>query len=177
MVTIENTTLEAVWTVLPGLVLIMLGVPSLHTLYITEAQIPIRNLIFKVVGHQWYWSYELNNILDFNSYIIPSSELNNNDIRLLEVDNKIVLPIGLSIRTILRSTDVIHRWSVPSIGIKIDCIPGRLNQVVIDLPTPGLFYGQCREICGNNHRFMPISLEITSFSLFKKWVDTMIGLQ
>jgi cytochrome c oxidase subunit 2 len=168
---IENSILETVWTIIPGVILVGLGVPSLHTLYLTESSMASRFLTIKATGHQWYWSYEIRNQLDFNSYILPERELVLGQYRLLEVDNKLVAPIEIAIRIITSSSDVIHSWAIPSIGIKIDCTPGRLNQLVIKFYSPSIFYGQCSEICGSNHSFMPIAIEATSFNLFKLWFN------
>jgi len=171
LIRIENSMLERIWTFIPGLILVCLGIPRLHTLYITEASISDRILCVKVVGHQWYWRYEVGNNLSFDSYIIPTSDLTNYGIRLLEVDNILIVPIKVPTRIIISSTDVIHRWALPSIGIKIDCTPGRLNQVVINFSAPVVAYGQCREICGSNHSFIPIKVVSVPLSTFKPWID------
>lgn len=126
----------------------------------------------KVTGHQWYWRYDYTDFkeLEFDRYIIPLTELKRGEIRLLEVDNNIVLPINIERRVIISRADVLHAWTIPSFGVKVDANPGRLN--IIDLRPEyfGLFFGQCREICGANHRFIPICLETTSLINFKNWV-------
>lgn len=129
-------------------------------------------LTIKTLGHQWYWSYEYSDFkdLEFDSYIIPLRELNINNFRLIEVDNALILPFQTSIRIIVRSRDVIHSWTVPSSSIKTDAIPGRLNQVNLNFNRPGIFYGQCSEICGSNHRFIPIKVETINFNNFINWI-------
>lgn len=159
--TIENQSLEILWTILPAIILIFIAIPSLKVLYITdETENP--NLSLKVIGHQWYWSYEYPEFKnkEFDAYIIQweSEKI----FRLLDVDNNTPLPLNTLSRIILSSTDVIHAWTIPTIAVKIDAVPGRLNQINIVPKTYGLYFGQCSEICGANHRFIPISLQITS---------------
>nr|UTN43149.1 cytochrome c oxidase subunit 2 [Strongylocotes lipogonus] len=157
----SNETLEGVWTVIPCLILASLMAPSLSTLYMSEeASEPY--LTMKVVGHQWYWSYEYGGSanLEFSSYMLPSSLLGVGDFRLLEVDSMLYLPMGVESRVSITSDDVIHAWTIPSMGMKVDAIPGRLNQL-FSLPMKvGTYYGQCSEICGANHSFMPIVVEV-----------------
>lgn len=170
---LEGQIIEIVWTIIPIFILIFLAIPSLKILYLTDE---INNPIFtfKVIGHQWYWEYEYNlNLTDrinLNHENIESiiNKVNNNDnslFRLLDVSENFVVPIKCQIRLIVLSDDVIHSFALPSLGIKIDAVPGRLNQVGIIINRPGLYYGQCSEICGVNHRFMPIVIE--SINLFK----------
>jgi len=137
-----------------------------------------RSLTIKVVGHQWYWSYEYSDFwsltdkiqIEFNSYIIPENELENNIFRLLDVDNHIVIPYNIHIRLLILSSDVLHSWTVPSLGVKADATPGRLNQIKFISQRPGLYFGQCSEICGANHRFIPIVSEIINSKRFFNWV-------
>lgn len=130
-------------------------------------------ITLKTIGHQWYWTYEYSDFknLEFDSYIIPSRDINNFNFRLLEVDNRTVLPYLSHVRLITSSADVIHSWTIPSSGVKIDASPGRLNQIRFTLNRTGIFYGQCSEICGANHRFMPISIERISPKNFIKWIE------
>ena len=169
---LQNHSIEIIWTITPILILITIAIPSIKTLYfIDELWNPFFTI--KSIGHQWYWRYEypdFNNI-EFNSYIINEIE-NINIFRLLDVDNRIIAPFKIPIRLITTSTDVIHSWTIPSIGIKIDATPGRINQITIYSRRPGLFYGQCSEICGSNHRFIPIVLERTSIKNFKTWLTS-----
>lgn len=125
------------------------------------------------MGHQWYWSYEYSDFpsKEFDSYIIPLEERNQSSVRLLEVDNFTVLPFGFQVRNLVSSADVLHSWTIPSIGVKVDAVPGRLNQLNIWFSRPGIFFGQCSEICGANHRFMPISIEAISLNDFITWLN------
>ena len=164
----ENQSIEIIWTILPIIILIFIALPSLQILYLMEENFKsIFNV--KIIGHQWYWSYELRNFnKSFDSFLIPSDELNLKDYRLLEVDNRLIIPNNFNIRILLSSTDVIHAWTIQRIGIKIDAIPGRLNQINFYSNRCGLFSGQCSEICGANHRFIPIQLEILPLFNFIK---------
>lgn len=168
--TIDAQEVETIWTVLPAIILITIALPSLRILYIID-EINNPSLTVKTIGHQWYWSYEYTDYedLNFDSYIIPTSDLKPGELRLLEVDNRIVLPIQITIRILVSSEDVLHSWAVPSLGLKTDAIPGRLNQTTLISTRPGLFYGQCSEICGSNHSFMPIVLELVPLGDFEKW--------
>lgn len=170
----HGTMLEIVWTILPAVVLIGIAVPSFALLYaIDEIIDPM--LTIKVIGHQWYWSYEYSDFNDneilFDSYMIPEEDLLEGDLRLLEVDRKLWLPTHTYIRVLVTSIDVIHSWSVPSFGIKMDALPGRLNQVSLFLKREGIFYGQCSELCGVNHGFMPIGVKAVPLNLFNFWVE------
>nr|YP_009184210.1 cytochrome c oxidase subunit II [Naesiotus nux]ALO20562.1 cytochrome c oxidase subunit 2 [Naesiotus nux] len=157
----EAQTLEIVWTVLPALVLIWLALPSLRLLYLLDEQ-PSDGISFKAIGHQWYWSYENPsiNLNSFDSYMTPTNELMRGEYRLLEVDNRPMLPLNTNISVITTSSDVIHAFALPSMGMKMDAVPGRLNSMNLYCEIPGVYYGQCSEICGANHSFMPISLEL-----------------
>jgi len=172
----EAQRVEAVWTIAPAVVLVILAIPSLRLLYQIDA-ISNPSLTVKAIGHQWYWRYEYNDFFDleFNSYIVPTNDLVGGGYRLLEVDNRIVVPLGLETRMVVTSSDVIHSWTVPSFGVKIDAVPGRLNQVSFTPNRPGVFYGQCSEICGSNHSFMPVSVEVVDLSTFVKWGMRFIG--
>lgn len=169
----ENSYIEIIWTIIPALILIFMALPSLYLLYSIEENID-PSLTIKVIGHQWYWSYEYPNFennIEFDSYMIPSLDLEKGDFRLLETDNKIVIPVESNIRLIVTSSDVIHSWTVPSLGCKIDAIPGRLNQLNFIINRPGKFYGQCSELCGANHSFMPISILAVSQEKFINWIS------
>lgn len=171
---LEGQTIEVIWTILPAVTLVFIALPSLRLLYLLdELNNPLISL--KVIGHQWYWSYEYSDFLnvEFDSYIIPSEDLIISGFRLLEVDNNVVLPILTQVRVIVTAADVLHSWAVPSLGVKIDGTPGRLNQVRFYLNRAGLFYGQCSEICGANHRFIPIVIEGTSIKWFLNWVKSL----
>nr|YP_010417507.1 cytochrome c oxidase subunit II [Junonia goudoti]USF17562.1 cytochrome c oxidase subunit II [Junonia goudoti] len=168
---LEGQMIELIWTILPAITLIFIALPSLRLLYLLdELNNPLITL--KSIGHQWYWSYEYSdfNNVEFDSYMINSSD-NINNFRLLDVDNRIVLPMNNQIRILVTATDVIHSWTIPSLGIKVDANPGRLNQTSFFMNRPGLFFGQCSEICGANHSFMPIVIESISIKNFINWIN------
>lgn len=171
---LQGHTIELIWTIIPIFILIFIAIPSIKILYLTD-EINSSNLTIKSVGHQWYWSYEYTNFfnLNFDSYIIPTNDLLFNEFRLLDVDTRCILPYNYPIRIITTSTDVIHAWTVPSLGIKIDSTPGRLNQSIIFLNRPGVFFGQCSEICGINHSFIPIVIESTNITNFTEWINSL----
>lgn len=168
---LEHQSVEIIWTILPAVILIFIAFPSLRLLYLLD-EVNDPSLTLKVIGHQWYWSYEYSDFIniDFDSYIIPTPNLDWRTFRLIEVDNHVVLPVQTQIRILITAADVIHSWTVPALGIKADAIPGRLNQVRFLINRPGLFYGQCSEICGANHRFMPITIEAVSIDCFLDWI-------
>jgi cytochrome c oxidase subunit 2 len=174
---LEGQIIELIWTILPAITLIFIALPSLRLLYLLdELNNPLITL--KSIGHQWYWSYEYSdfNNIQFDSYIIPQNEININNFRLLDVDNRIVIPINNQIRIIVTATDVIHSWTVPALGVKIDANPGRLNQTNFFINRPGIFYGQCSEICGANHSFIPIVIERISIKNFINWINNYSSL-
>ena len=167
----EAQLIETIWTVIPSVLLIFLAFPSLRLLYfIDEVNKPC--LTLKAIGHQWYWSYEYRDFLNlnFDSYIIPTDDLLEGEYRLLEVDHRVIIPINIEVRVLVSSADVIHSWTVPSLGVKADAIPGRLNQIGFKSFRSGVFYGQCREICGSNHRFIPIVVEVVNLIDFLSWI-------
>ena len=174
---LESQIIECIWTIIPAIILIQIAMPSLLLLYILDESID-RSITIKVLGHQWYWSYEYTdfwslrkfNQIEFDSYIIHSNELESMIFRLLDVDNRTIVPYNIHIRILISSADVLHAWTVPSLGVKADAIPGRLNQVRFIRQRPGIFFGQCSEICGANHSFMPIVIEIININLFLNWI-------
>jgi len=169
---LEAQELELFWTVAPAFILLFIGFPSIRILYlIDEVYNPLVTL--KTLAHQWYWSYEYSDFpqKEFDSYIIPLDSLMSNNTRLLEVDNYIVLPFGFQVRNLISSRDVLHSWTIPSIGVKVDAVPGRLNQLNLWFSRPGVYYGQCSEICGSNHRFMPIAVEVINLKDFISWLN------
>nr|QNV12044.1 cytochrome c oxidase subunit II [Linyphia triangularis] len=153
----EGQELESIWTILPGIFLLFIAFPSIRLLYLME-EYEYSEMTVKIMGHQWFWSYEYSdfNLESFDSYMVSS----NNLFRLLEVDNCLVLPYNSDIRLMISSFDVIHSWTIPSMGVKVDAIPGRLNQMSLLFNRIGVFIGQCSEICGSNHSFMPISVSV-----------------
>ena len=164
---IEGQLIEIIWTIIPILFLIFLAIPSLKILYLVD-ELNRSDFSIKVLGHQWYWRYEYNDFkgLEFDSFIINNSE----EFRLLDVDNYLILPKRYHIRLLVNSIDVIHSFAVPRLGIKIDAVPGRINQVRFEIERFGLYYGQCSEICGVNHRFIPIVIESTRLIKFLNWI-------
>nr|QEI26346.1 cytochrome c oxidase subunit II [Pipistrellus pygmaeus] len=173
--TMDAQEVETIWTILPAIILILIALPSLRILYMMD-EINNPAVTVKTLGHQWYWSYEYTDYEDlmFDSYMIPTHELSPGQLRLLEVDNRVVLPAELTVRMLISSEDVLHSWAVPSLGLKTDAIPGRLNQTTLLSTRPGLYYGQCSEICGSNHSFMPIVLEMVPLKYFEKWSLSMM---
>nr|YP_009229028.1 cytochrome c oxidase subunit II [Opisthoplatia orientalis]ALS20331.1 cytochrome c oxidase subunit II [Opisthoplatia orientalis] len=171
---LEGQLIEVAWTIAPAIILIFIAIPSLRLLYLMD-EINNPTITLKTIGHQWYWSYEYSDFLkvEFDSYMIPINEMNNSDFRLLDVDNRAALPMNTFIRIIITATDVLHSWTVPSLGVKADATPGRLNQTSFLISRPGLFYGQCSEICGANHSFMPIVIESISTNKFISWISNI----
>nr|YP_009489687.1 cytochrome c oxidase subunit II [Falcidens acutargatus]AWH02119.1 cytochrome c oxidase subunit 2 [Falcidens acutargatus] len=170
---LEGKEIETVWTILPAFLLIFLAFPSLRLLYILdEVYEPV--LTVKSIGHQWYWSYEYSDLknLEFDAFMINEDQLKSGDYRLLETNNRMVVPFGVGIRLLVTSEDVLHCWTIPSLGVKADAIPGRLNQLNFTVSRPGVFYGQCSEICGANHSFMPIAMEAVTMPTFLKWINS-----
>jgi len=172
-VTRDAQQIETVWTILPTITLLFLAIPSLRLLYLTD-EINSPSVTIKAIGHQWYWRYEYSDFpnIQFDSYILPTSELTTGEYRLLEVDNRLVVPIQLEVRLLVTAADVIHSWTVPSLGVKVDAVPGRLNQLGFTVSRPGVFYGQCSEICGANHSFIPIAIEVVDTKSFINWTNT-----
>nr|QFZ89531.1 cytochrome oxidase subunit II [Metaphire sp. YN201739-07]QFZ89533.1 cytochrome oxidase subunit II [Amynthas sp. YN201738-02] len=168
---LEAQTIETVWTILPALILLVLALPSLRILYITD-EVSNPALTVKTIGHQWYWSYEYTDFMnvEMDSYMMQTTDLSPGDFRLLEVDNRIVVPMQLEIRMLITAADVLHSWTIPSLGVKVDAVPGRLNQIGFTVSHPGVFYGQCSEICGANHSFMPVAMEAVDTKSFTKWI-------
>nr|YP_010613552.1 cytochrome c oxidase subunit II [Graphium sarpedon]WAR51427.1 cytochrome c oxidase subunit 2 [Graphium sarpedon]WHN78808.1 cytochrome c oxidase subunit II [Graphium cloanthus] len=169
---LEGQMIELIWTIIPAITLIFIAFPSLRLLYLLdELNNPLITL--KSIGHQWYWSYEYSdfNNIEFDSYMIQYEKNLSKNFRLLDVDNRIILPMNNQIRVMVTATDVIHSWTIPSLGVKIDANPGRLNQTSLFINRPGIFFGQCSEICGANHSFMPIVIESISINNFINWIN------
>ena len=176
--TTHNVFLEVVWTVIPIIILIVITVPSVKLLvFMDKAPKEKVEMTLKVIGHQWYWSYEYPDAGDlaFDSNLIPDEEIDasKGQIRLLEVDNRIAIPVDTTIRVLMTSDDVLHNWAVPAFGIKMDTVPGRINEAWIRVPAAraGVYRGQCSELCGVNHGYMPIVIEAKSKQDFAKWLD------
>nr|QYH50541.1 cytochrome c oxidase subunit II [Parnassius glacialis] len=169
---LEGQMIELIWTIIPAITLIFIALPSLRLLYLLdELNNPLITL--KSIGHQWYWSYEYSdfNNIEFDSYMIQYNKNTPENFRLLDVDNRIILPMNNQIRIMVTATDVIHSWTIPSLGVKVDANPGRLNQTSFFINRPGIFFGQCSEICGANHSFMPIVIESIPIKNFINWIN------
>nr|UFR82944.1 cytochrome c oxidase subunit II [Megasoma elephas elephas]UFR82957.1 cytochrome c oxidase subunit II [Megasoma mars] len=174
---LEGQTIEIIWTTLPAITLIFIALPSLRLLYLLdEINNPLVSI--KAIGHQWYWSYEYGDFknFEFDSYMIPLDSLSLKSFRLLDVNNRMIAPFNSQIRLMVTAADVIHSWTIPAFSVKIDATPGRLNQISFLMNRAGLFFGQCSEICGANHSFMPITVESVPSSIFTKWISKMNSL-
>jgi cytochrome c oxidase subunit II len=166
----HNSVLEIAWTAIPVLILVVIAIPSFKLLYFMDrAANP--EMTLKALGHQWYWSYEYpdNGNFTFDAYMIADQDLQEGQPRLLAVDNRVVLPVDTDVRVLTTATDVIHSWAMPALGVKMDAIPGRLNETWLRIEQPGIYYGQCSELCGDYHGFMPIEIEAMSKSDFEAW--------
>jgi cytochrome c oxidase subunit 2 len=169
----DGTLIEVIWTITPALILITIALPSFKLLYLMD-EILDPTITIKAIGRQWYWEYEYSDYispeLSFESYMIPTDSLEEGQLRLLEVDNRLILPSDTSIRVIVTAADVLHSWGVPSLGVKMDCVPGRLNQTSIYVKRNGVYYGQCSELCGVQHGFMPIVIEVVNINDYINWL-------
>jgi len=172
----HGTLVEIIWTLTPALILIGIAFPSFKLLYLIDEVIDPA-ITIKGIGYQWYWEYEYGDYdqpIKFDSYMIPTDDLEMGQFRLLEVDNRIVVPVDTRVRVVVTAADVLHSWAMPSLGIKIDAIPGRLNQVSFLVEREGVYYGQCSELCGTNHFGMPIVIEAVSLDKYISWVDSQL---
>jgi len=171
----HSSLLEIIWTVFPAVILLFISIPSFSLLYSLD-EIIDPSITIKIIGHQWYWTYEMSDFnekevfLKYDSYMVSADDLTCGSFRLLEVDNRLVLPVNRHIRLLITSADVLHSWAVPSLGIKTDACPGRLNQASLYIKRVGTFYGQCSEICGVNHGFMPITVRSVKDQVYYTWV-------
>ena len=168
--TSHNTTIEIVWTLVPCLILIIMAVPSFKVLY-SQDKVPPADATVKAIGYQWYWGYEYpdENII-FDSYMIEDKDLKGNQPRLLSVDNEVVVPVNKNIKVLITANDVLHAWALPSFGVKRDAVPGRINETWFKADRTGTFYGQCSELCGIKHAFMPITVRVVTEEEYKKWL-------
>jgi cytochrome c oxidase subunit 2 len=170
--TTHNTLIEVIWTVVPVLILVIVAIPSFKLMYYMD-RTQKADMTVKVTGHQWYWSYEYPDAGDigFDSNIIADSDLKPGQKRLLDVDNRLLVPIGANVRVLIAGSDVMHSWFVPSFGVQMYAVVGRLNETWFNVEREGVYYGQCNQICGVNHAFMPIVVEAVSKDAFAKWID------
>lgn len=170
----DQVFLEIVWTIIPIVILFIIGIPSIALLYATNELIN-PNLTVQVIGSQWYWTYEYNDVdLSFDSYMILEDDLEFGELRLLEVDHRLILPSNTHIKVLVTSSDVLHSWAIPALGIKMDACPGRLNYITLFIKKTGIFYGQCSEICGVNHGFMPIVIQAINEIQFIDWLNNIL---
>ena len=177
---VHGTLIEIVWTVIPSLILIIVALPSFALLYSID-EIVDPALTLKCIGNQWFWSYEYSDFesqscatIRFESYVIAEDDLEFGTLRLLEVDNRVVLPLKTHIRVLITAADVLHSWAIPSLGIKLDACPGRLNQTSLYILRNGVFFGQCSEICGSAHGAMPIAIKSVDSERFLLWLNSKI---
>lgn len=169
--TSHNTMIEVAWTVVPVMILVAIAIPSFRLLHL-ELHIPQPDITVKVTGHQWYWSYEYpdNGGFSFDSLMVAEKDLKPGQPRLLAVDNEVVVPVNKNVRIQVTAADVIHSFAVPSFGVKIDALPGRLNESWFKATKEGIYYGQCSELCGRDHAFMPIAVRVVSEDAFNQWI-------
>jgi len=170
--TTHNTVVEVLWTAIPIVILVVLAIPSFKLLYQQEKS-ENYDMTVKVIGHQWYWEYEYPDHGDFyfESYMIQDEDLQEGDLRLLTVDNPLVIPANKNIQILITAGDVLHSWAVPSMGLKTDAVPGRLNETWVNVKEPGIYRGQCSEICGTGHGFMPVVVKVLPESEFIAWAN------
>ena len=170
--TTHNTLLEIGWTVIPVVILVIIAIPSFKLLYYMD-RTDEAEMTLKAIGHQWYWSYEYpdHDDLTFDSLMIEDDELQEGDPRLLATDTRVVLPVDTNIRLLITADDVLHAWAIPAFGVKMDAVPGQLNETWVRVNKEGVYYGQCSELCGVNHGFMPIAVEVVSKEAFAAWVE------
>lgn len=171
--TTHNTIIEVLWTAVPVMILVVIAIPSFRLLYFMDHTVE-PDMTLKIIGHQWYWSYEYpdQGNFTFDANMTFAEDLEDKSLRMMETDNHVVLPTGKKIRLLMTSTDVLHAWGVPSLGVKLDTVPGRLNETWVQIDRPGMYYGFCSELCGMNHSFMPIAIEAVSEDEFDAWVET-----
>ena len=168
----HNVTLEVIWTLLPVVILLFMAYPSFRLLYYMDAT-PQADMTIKVIGKQWYWTYEYpdHGNFSFDSYLVPEKDLKPDQLRLLSVDNPVYVPVNKKIRILTTANDVIHSWALPAMGVKKDCVPGRINETWFMATKPGVYYGQCSELCGPKHGMMPIEVHVVSEEAFNQWVE------
>ncbi len=172
--TTHNTMIEVVWTIAPILILLVIAIPSFRLLYL-QRDLPEIDFTIKATGHQWHWRYEYpdHQVGEFESYMVDEADLEEGQPRLLTVDQDIVVPVNATVRVIVTAEDVLHNWAMPSFGVKMDAVPGRLNETWFRAVQTGIFHGQCSELCGINHAFMPITVRVVSESEFETWIAGM----
>lgn len=172
--TSHNVLIEILWTLVPVLILLVIALPSMRMLYFLDRTAE-PEMTLKVTGYQWFWGYEYPDYegINFNAYMIADDEINEAEgqVRLLSVDNPIVLPVDTNIQILMTGGDVIHSWTVPALGVKIDAVPGRINETWVNITKPGVYYGQCSELCGKAHAYMPIEIRAVPKEDFEAWTE------
>ena len=171
--TTHNTMIEVIWTAVPVIILVWLFIPS-YNLMVTNDRVEDADMTVKVIGHQWYWSYEYpdHGNFTFDANMTFAEDLEDKSLRMMETDNHVVLPVGKKVRLLFTADDVLHSWGIPALGIKLDAVPGRLNETWVEITKPGMYYGFCSELCGVNHSYMPVAIEAVSEEEFNAWVGT-----
>ncbi len=166
----HNVFIEVVWTVIPIIILIVIAIPSFKVLYYND-RTENPEMTLKIVGYQWYWNYEYpdQGNINFDSYMLAADELQGDQKRLLSTDTQVVLPIDTNIQILVSAGDVLHSWTIPAFGVKMDAVPGRWNETWVNISKPGVYYGQCSELCGKDHAYMPIEIKAVTKDEFKSW--------
>lgn len=166
----HNVMIEVIWTVIPIIILIVIAIPSFKVLYYND-RAENTEMTLKIVGNQWYWNYEYpdHGNIKFDSYMIPDAEITDDQKRLLSTDTQVVLPVDTNIQLLISAGDVLHSWTIPAFGVKMDAVPGRWNETWVNISKPGIYYGQCSELCGKDHAYMPIEIKAVSKEEFKTW--------
>lgn len=169
--TTHNTLIEVLWTTIPVVILVVIAIPSFKLLYFAD-RVEEADMTIKAIGRQWYWSYEYpdNGNFTFDAFMVPEEDLEEGQLRLLETDNRVVVPVNTKIRLLITASDVLHSFALPAMGVKLDAVPGRINETWMEVTREGTFYGQCSEICGTGHSYMPIVVEAVSRERFDEWV-------
>ena len=170
--TSHNTMIEIIWTVVPIMILIAIAIPSFRLLYFADRTVSA-DMTLKIIGNQWYWSYEYpdHGNFTFDANLVPDEEIKPGQLRLMETDNPVVLPVGKKIRLLMTSQDVLHAWAVTAFGVRLDNVPGRTNETWVQIDKPGTYYGFCSELCGTGHSYMPIMVKAVSPAEFDAWVE------
>ena len=170
--TTHNTVIEVLWTVIPVIILVIIAVPSFKLLYYAD-RVENADMTIKAIGSQWYWSYEYpdDGNFTFDSIMVPDDEIGPGQLRLLDTDNPVVLPVDTNIRLLITATDVLHNFAMPAFGIKLDAVPGQVNETWVRITREGTFYGQCSELCGLGHSYMPIMVKAVSKEAYAQWVE------
>lgn len=168
----HNSILEVIWTVVPVIILLVIAIPSFRLLYFMD-RAEDAEMTIKAVGHQWYWTYEYPDLgdVEFDAIMLEEDELEEGQLRLLETDNRVVVPVDTTIRLLTTADDVIHSWAIPAFGVKLDSVPGRVNETWFRVDKEGIYYGQCSELCGTYHGFMPITVEVVSKEAYAEWAE------